>query len=261
MIIKMLLVIQCYSAVVISDRRGSGHGGRTEGFPRERGTVQHESSVPLSLFFRHDGSVGNSGAANSSPLRCNSASITSKSKSSLHVHASLMLLSTIVVTAAVTVVAMTVYGIASFGDGLMFQILLQMCSRIDHSVCDGDISTSTLSLSLSALFTNPIQLWILKDHADWRLGRHLAFFQAIGVAVGVRVLFISKSLLLPHLLGLLLFLILCQKVMSDVCALSQDTPRQIIYGQVYAFESAKHYVVVWLTGLTSGLLSGNSNMF
>ena len=256
-------MLQCCSDIGPARLRTRGANRRLPTRARDSSTRIFRSSLSFlsARWFRWVVGPRNSGAANSSPLRCNSASITSKSKSSLHVHASLMLLSTIVVTAAVTVVAMTVYGIASFGDGLMFQILLQMCSRIDHSVCDGDISTSTLSLSLSALFTNPIQLWILKDHADWRLGRHLAFFQAIGVAVGVRVLFISKSLLLPHLLGLLLFLILCQKVMSDVCALSQDTPRQIIYGQVYAFESAKHYVVVWLTGLTSGLLSGNSNMF
>jgi uncharacterized membrane protein YfcA len=169
-----------------------------------------------------------------------------------------MFVYTILATTAVTCAALSVYGIASFGEGMMFQILLQVCNRLDSSTCDGDVATSTLTLSLSAIFTNPIQLWILRDFVDWDLGKNLAIFQAIGVTLGVRLLFLTQTLLLPHLLGIILFVAMLQKVMSDVCvaALDAGTVTENTPLKKYNFLSYYNYVTVWATGLTSGLLSG-----
>ena len=167
-----------------------------------------------------------------------------------------MFIETVIATALVTSLALTVYGIASFGEGMMFQVLLQVCNRLDSTVCDGDLATSTLTLSLSAIFTNPIQLWILRDFVDIELGKNLAFFQAIGVIIGVRLLFMNQSLLLPHLLGLLLFLIMLQKVAADVSVFAAGELISQVPIKKYKFLKYKNYLIVWCTGLISGLLSG-----
>lgn len=167
-----------------------------------------------------------------------------------------MFVLSVLATAAVSAFALTVYGIASFGEGMMYQILLQVCSRIDSSVCDGDISTSTLTLSLSAMLTNPIQLWILREHVDWKLGRNLALFQGIGVVIGVRILFLTSSLILPHILGLIMFFVMSQKVTTDVCLVARGASLEQEVLKKYELVSTKNYATVWLVGLASGLLSG-----
>lgn len=167
-----------------------------------------------------------------------------------------MFLLTVLATSVVTAVSLTVYGIASFGEGMMFQILLQVCNRVNGNVCDGNVSTSTLTLSLSAIFSNPIQLWILRDLVDWELGKHLAIFQALGVVIGVKILFISQTLLLPHLLGVLLFVVMLQKVMTDVSAFASKSHSEHTPIKKYIFSSSWTYIAVWATGLASGLLSG-----
>lgn len=172
-----------------------------------------------------------------------------------------MLYMTVFAISVVAAVALVVYGVASFGEGMMFQILLQLCSRIDGRVCDGNIATSTLSLSLAAVFTNPMQLWILREHVDWELGRNLAAAQAVGVVVGVRLLFVLHSPLISRFLGLLLFLILLQKISNDVIALASDSSTELVTMKKFQFLTFRSYLTVWFTGILSGILSGEPFCF
>jgi uncharacterized membrane protein YfcA len=170
-----------------------------------------------------------------------------------------MHLLSVVALSVVASFALCVYGIASFGDGMIFQVLLQMCNRVDSTICDGYVGTATLSLSISLFFTSPLQLFVMRKHVDWQLAIHLAIFQAIGAVVGVRILFIYYSLILPRILGAVLYSVLLQKILADVRSHVKDPSRTIRPLKKYLFTSWTSHFIVWITGFSSGLLSGESS--
>jgi uncharacterized membrane protein YfcA len=140
---------------------------------------------------------------------------------------------------------------------MLMQVLLQACHRIDGNLCDGNISTATLSISIALFLACPAQLFFLKKHVDWKLAIQLSIFQAFGAVAGVRILFLFHSIVLPRILGAILFLVLLQKVCyTDMRSRASEDSLTIQPLRKYPFNSWTNYAVVWTTGLSSGLLSG-----
>jgi uncharacterized membrane protein YfcA len=140
--------------------------------------------------------------------------------------------------------------------GMTFQVLLQACNRIDSDICDGNVATATLSLTIALIFTSPIQLYVLQQYVDWKLALNLSACQGIGVFLGVNLLMLNIGVTLPRFLGGLLYVVLLQKVLADVYAAVTDPFVSAVPMKNYVFASWLNYVTVWATGISSGLLSG-----
>ena len=154
---------------------------------------------------------------------------------------------------AVNLVAAYVYGIASFGNGLVFQVGWQLCSKISTDLCSGSTSTASFYVSVAILVTAPVQALLLRDKIDWKLGVNLSIPQIITAFIGV-LLSETSSPWFPRGLGAVMFSVAVIQLMLGVnCKGTRSTSSPT---NKFQFTSTNSYVLVWITGLLSGLFSG-----
>lgn len=156
---------------------------------------------------------------------------------------------------AINFIAILVYSISSFGNGLIFHMGWQICSRLSGGhVCNGLISTTNILVTLAALLVLPLQLYILRAHVDWSLACHLSITQQIGVFIGMYVAFSIHSDWIARGLGVSMFLVAIQKMMSEIRLLKLNENE--VATSRYQWKNSQNYALVWVVGLSSGLFGG-----
>ena len=161
----------------------------------------------------------------------------------------------LVAVCALTALSFVVFGVASFGNGLFFQTSWQICHKFTPNLCDGDIGDATLYITLGTVITTPIQVWILRNFVDTKLALHLSLAQCVGVYIGMNILFGYDSPWLPRLLGASMYSVALHRLVSIRLASDRELKSEILADQ-YDFLSCYNYFIVWITGISSGVLAG-----
>lgn len=172
----------------------------------------------------------------------------------------------VVYLASITLInffAITIYSISSFGNGLIYHMGWQVCERISTDdvaqYCTGEIATANIHITVAAFLLLPVQLWLLFDYVDWKLGIHLSMAQQLGVFCGMWLVFYIHSDWVARFLGLTMLSTAIQKGFAELKLSRRTTDIEEDDAPVttlYEFISWDSYVTVWCVGLTSGLFGG-----
>lgn len=155
----------------------------------------------------------------------------------------------------ITFIAVTTYAISSFGNGMIFHMGWQLCSRIGAgSVCSGEISTANVLITVAAFFVLPVQLYLLFHLVDWKLGLNLSFTQQIGVFIGMYISFVVHSDWVARGLGISMLAVAIQKTLSEINTIRTGSIQPPIV--IYEFKEWKDYILVWIVGISSGFFGG-----
>lgn len=161
----------------------------------------------------------------------------------------------LVAIAAINASAILIYVVSSFGNGMVFHMGWQLCSRLsDGSVCNGVIATASIQITIAAFLLLPIQLRMMIDKVDWKLGIHLSVTQQIGVFVGMYISFVVQSPWLARGLGVSMLVVAIQKIYVEIKHVNDGTNLEAI--QKYEFNGNSDYITVWMVGLSSGFFGG-----
>lgn len=175
-----------------------------------------------------------------------------------------MALANVVYLAVITIInlfAITIYSISSFGNGLLYHMGWQVCERTSSEevaqLCTGDIATANIHITVAAFLLLPVQLWLLFDHVDWKLGIHLSITQQLGVFSGMWLVFYIHSDWVARFLGFTMLATAVQKGFVELkLARRPDSEDDAPVVTRYEFSSWNDYIAVWFIGLTSGLFGG-----
>ena len=161
-----------------------------------------------------------------------------------------------------------VWAVSSFGNGIVYHVGWQLCTLLSGGrVCSGSISEVVVHITLAALFLFPSQLFILREHVNWRLAMHLTLSQQLGLYAGMYVLFVAETVWLGRGMGVLFFLVSVHMAVTEggskppaapvapasIKAIDVDA---LPPPPTYAVDSWARRGAVWLTGASSGLCSG-----
>jgi uncharacterized membrane protein YfcA len=161
----------------------------------------------------------------------------------------------VAVSCFITFIAVAIYVLSSFGNGMIFHMGWQVCARLSGgSVCNGEISTATIMITIAAFFLLPIQLYMLLDMVDWKLGINLSFTQQIGVFLGMYVSFTVHSDWLARGLGMSMMVVAVQKTFSEIKSAKAGEAKAAI--QRFEFSRGMDYLLVWIVGISSGFFGG-----
>lgn len=151
-------------------------------------------------------------------------------------------------------VAVVCYAISSFGNGILYVIGWQMCSRFS-SICSGLIPLAVIHISVACSLLLPAQAIILRKRINWKLAFHLFITQQIGLYFGIYALFSFTSVWLPRFLGLTFLCVAMHKLQQETKLVKEKTVI-VPCDHMYTFTSWREYGLVWITGLTSGVFGG-----
>jgi uncharacterized membrane protein YfcA len=166
--------------------------------------------------------------------------------------------------AAITVInliAITIYSISSIGNGLLYHMGWQVCERASSGelalLCNGDIATANIHITVAAFLLLPVQLWLLYSHVDWKLGVHLSVTQQLGVFSGMWLVFYIHSDWVARFLGFTMFATAVQKSFAELrLSRRSDSDEEAAAMTRYEFNTWNDYLIVWFVGLSSGLFGG-----
>lgn len=148
------------------------------------------------------------------------------------------------------VLSSLIYGIASFGNGLVFHVGWQVCSRISIDLCSGSTTTASIIISFATMIVAPIQAIVMWKTVDWKLFANLSLPQLIATGCGISLTNMSSPWF-PRGLGLIMFFVASFRLLSGLKTGPSSLPCE-----KFEFNSPKSYLIVWFTALSSGLLSG-----
>ena len=156
---------------------------------------------------------------------------------------------------SINMLSIFIYSISSFGNGMLFHIGWQFCARLSNmEVCSGTIATASILITIAAFVLLPIQMAMLFDHIDWKLGMHLSVCQQVGVFIGMYVSFTMHSDWLARGLGISMLIIAIQKAIAEINTIDTGVNPESVYR--YDFKGIRNYMAVWGVGLSSGFFGG-----
>jgi uncharacterized membrane protein YfcA len=144
-----------------------------------------------------------------------------------------------------------VYGIASFGNGLVFHVGWQVCSRISLNLCSGDTTIASIIISYATMIVAPVQAIYMWKTVDWKLFINLSIPQLLGTTIGISLTSMSSPWF-PRGLGLIMFCVASFRLLSGI----RGSESVSLPSDKFEFHSATSFLIVWGTALSSGLLSG-----
>lgn len=163
-----------------------------------------------------------------------------------------MLLSFILIISAINIFAVFSFAISSFGNGILYHVGWQLCSRYSD-ICDGTVSTAVEHVTYAAILLFPMQIMNLRQYIDWKLAFNLCMTQQIGLFSGMYVIYSFHSIWIGRGLGILMLTITFYKINEELKVLNVENG---LVSMKYAFDSPKDYHFVWMIGITSGLFGG-----
>jgi uncharacterized membrane protein YfcA len=158
----------------------------------------------------------------------------------------------IILISIINFVAVGIYAISSFGNGLLYHMGWQTCSRF-YSSCTGDVSIAVEHVSIAAFFIFPIQIYNFRKHIDWKLAFNIAATQQLGLFSGIYIVTEFHSSWIARCLGILMCIVALQKAVSEFSSVKDENTPPL---QKYIFSDWQSYVFVWVIGLSSGLFGG-----
>lgn len=162
----------------------------------------------------------------------------------------------LVVVCSINLAAVLIYAISSFGNGMVFHIGWQLCARISAAeLCSGSIGSAGVQITIAAIFLLPIQLYMLIDHVDWKLGINLSITQQVGVFIGMYLSFSIHSEWVARGLGLSMLVVAFQKTFAEIQSLEAGRIGMSVINK-YELYGLKNYLLVWFVGITSGFFGG-----
>ena len=126
---------------------------------------------------------------------------------------------------------------------------------------DGEISSATLHITLTTIISYPLQFSLLYTHTDWKLGLNISLAQQVGNCVGIYLVTSYDSDWLPRALGLLMSVVVVQRAVIEAKsnAMFANVTAAIESQHAiteYTFNSWESYMIVYATGLVSGVFGG-----
>jgi uncharacterized membrane protein YfcA len=199
---------------------------------------------------------------------------------------------TLAVVALLNLLSTILYILSSFGNAILLQLGWQICAALDHLVCSGEVAEAVFYISLSSAVSAPLQVYSMWSSINWTIALHLTLSQLCGGFVGMSLLFVVTSVWMVRSLGVLFGFVAIQYIFKEslsvaskrlialpppaplspleTCneihlahleiAVATDDPSPAPALVIAPHPSRTHWtthpLVVWLVGLSAGLLGG-----